>query len=166
MQRTVIRVRAWLYVLMVAFGLVGTAMLLQKIWICARSNAWHYSPNVQCLVGKTIGYISLTGMCPIQPSHSFEDPELCLVSRRSSRRYDSDYYLSQLSLESSHAPVAEKIAFLDFCGEHLELAGRYRLRSCSLPCGQIRAVSRHYHWPCCTDQGRGIRLSRKTTIFY
>jgi hypothetical protein len=36
-------------------------MFFQKIWVCTGSDSWHYTKSVQCYVGQTVGYISLTG---------------------------------------------------------------------------------------------------------
>ncbi|KAJ3575569.1 hypothetical protein NP233_g1009 [Leucocoprinus birnbaumii] len=60
-QNTAIRIPLWTYLLISAFALVGGALVSQKIYVCARSDAWHYTNSVQCLVGKTSGYISITG---------------------------------------------------------------------------------------------------------
>lgn len=61
-QYTAVRIRLWVYALSLAFGFVGGAMVSQKIWTCAGQTAWHYGPNIQCAIGKILGYISLTGM--------------------------------------------------------------------------------------------------------
>lgn len=41
------------------FGFMWIALLLQKAVVCGRDEDWHGSRNVQCLLGETVGIVTL-----------------------------------------------------------------------------------------------------------
>lgn len=53
------KLRYLLFAVVVLFGCSWAALMLQKIWVCARTDHWKVPPTYQCFLGDAVGIITL-----------------------------------------------------------------------------------------------------------